>query len=151
MKIQYLLTPLLVFLTALAGGLITGQGMAWYQTINLPGFTPAGWIIGLVWTILFILTIIAALIVYSRNKKTLVFTLFLIINLGLNVMWSQFFFGWHFLFESVIEAGFLAVSVLLLIIFALPKAKLAAALFLPYFLWVCFATFLTYNVWLLNR
>jgi len=37
MKLNYIIIPLIVFLVAFIGGLITSGGLeAWYQTINLP-------------------------------------------------------------------------------------------------------------------
>lgn len=154
MNANYLVIPAVTIITAVTGSFITGSGMAWYKIIKLPAWTPPGSVIGAVWTVIFILATISTLIVYnqlqpSKNLK-LILAIFLV-NAVLNVTWSLLFFGWHLIGPAVWEAGLLGLSVLALIVLIWPASILASLLLLPYFLWVCFATFLTYNVWLLNK
>lgn len=153
MKINYVIIPIVAFLVATIGGLITSGGMNWYQTINLPIWTPSGSIIGAIWTTIFILSAISALIVWNRfprgKRFSWIFITF-VINAFLNVFWSYLFFGQHLLFFAVIEAVLLGVSVIVLIILIRPISRLAAILLYPYAIWVAFATYLTYAVLLLN-
>ena len=154
MKPNYLLIPLATVATALGGSWLTSTGMSWYHQIHLPGWTPAGSVIGTVWTILFILATISALLIYNlipRGKKRRQIMWAFLINAVLNVLWSALFFGWHLLGSAIIEAAVLALSVLVLIVMAWPRSKAAAVMLIPYFAWVCFAAYLTYNVWSLNR
>ena len=65
MKLNYIIIPLIAFLTATIGSFFTGTGMDWYETINLPEWTPPGYIIGIVWTIIFVLTAVSALFVWK--------------------------------------------------------------------------------------
>lgn len=144
---------LAVIIVAAWGSRITAAGLAWYQTITLPSFTPPGSIIGIVWTILFILLALAGIIVFQKaaGRRALVFSLLLLINLVLNVFWSELFFGRGLIGAAMIEAAGLGLSVLALIITAWPVSRLAASMLIPYFLWVSFATYLTYSIWLLNH
>jgi tryptophan-rich sensory protein len=141
-------------LTALFGSLLTSGGMKWYKSIKLPFWTPPGSVIGAVWTILFILAAICALIVWNKfshdGRWQLIITIF-IFNAILNVFWSLLFFNQHWLAAATFESAALGLSVLALIILIWPGSTLAASLLIPYAAWVGFATFLTYTVWTLNK
>lgn len=153
-KPNYIIIPLITILVSVIGSFATSRGMDWYRTINLPEITPPGQFIGTVWTILFILATISALIVWNTAERTgnfkLIIALF-IANAILNVLWSYMFFGAHWIGPAVIEAGLLGLSVIMLIIFIWPVSKLAAGLLMPYAGWVAFATYLTYTIWQLNK
>ena len=156
MKINYIIIPLITILVALAGSLLTGWGMAWYHNLNLMSWTPSGMLIGIVWTILFILSTISVLIVYNQKDHNgdAIFWLTMIlfaINAALNIKWSFLFFTLHLLSLAVIEAFILGLSVVALILLIWPRSKLAAILLIPYAAWVFFATYLTYSIWLLNK
>jgi benzodiazapine receptor len=153
MRLNYIIIPLVTLATALLGGRLTSGGMGWYKSINLPTWTPPGAVIGAVWTVLFILAAISALLVWNRAPHDSLFWLIIaifIVNAVLNVAWSWLFFGQHLLGGAIIEAGVLGLSVAALIIFIWPVSFIAAILLVPYFVWVAFATFLTYKVWSLN-
>lgn len=155
MKPNYLIIPLITILTASLGSWLTNKGLlTWYQTIKLPVWTPAGSVIGTIWTVIFILSTISALIVWNRHylgKNFWLIIAFFLINTGLNVLWSFLFFEAHLIGPAIFEAGLLGLSVIILIILIWPLSIWTAILLLPYAFWVSFATYLTYSVWLLNR
>lgn len=152
-KLSYIAIPIIVFLTATIGSYFTGKGMDWYKTINLPGFTPPGWFIGLVWTIIFILFAFSALLFYKKGrerKNFWVIVLLFLINVSLNIFWSYLFFANQLIGAAAFEAFLLGISVIGLIILIWPISKLASALLFPYAGWVAFATFLNLYIWYLN-
>ncbi|MFA6215499.1 MAG: TspO/MBR family protein [Patescibacteria group bacterium] len=154
MKLNYLLIPLAVFAVGAWGSFITNGGLGWYSKIKLPSYTPAGSVIGTVWTVIFILTMISVLIVWNRHFDQKNFWLIIIlfaINGGLNIFWSYLFFGLHLLGPAAFEAGLLGLSVIALVILIWPFSLAAAILLLPYAGWVSFAAYLTYTIWNLNR
>jgi len=150
MKLNYIIIPLIAFLVATIGSFFTGTGMDWYETINLPSWTPPGYIIGIVWTIIFILTAISALIVWKKPRNWLIIIIFLI-NAFLNVFWSYLFFNQHLIGAAFFEAVILDITVFILIFLIWPLSKLASLLLLPYGLWTAFASFLTLVVWFMNK
>jgi len=156
MKINHILIPLCVLVVAIVGSMFTNGGMTWYKTIRLPSWTPSGNIIGAVWTILFILTACSALLFWNKSVIEhqgvfwVIISIF-IVNGILNALWSYLFFTRHAIGTSVYEAGTLALSVVALIVLIYPYALLSALLLIPYGAWALFATYLTYNVWLLNK
>jgi len=154
MKLNYFVIPLVTIITAITGSRITSQSAAWYKTIKIPGWTPPGSTIGLVWTIIFIISTVAALIVFNRatinQKFYLIFVMF-VINALLNVSWSYLFFGQHLILAAFFEALILDLSVIILIIAIWPISLTASLLLMPYAAWVTFASYLTYSIWLLNK
>jgi tryptophan-rich sensory protein len=154
MKWHFILIPSSVLAAALAGSFLTGGGMDWYKTIKLPSWTPPGSVIGAVWTAIFILTAISAILVWNKvpagSRFTWIVVIF-ILNGLLNIFWSYLFFNRHWLNAAIWEAGALDLSVIALIILIWPVSRSAAILLLPYTAWTTFATYLTYVVWSLNR
>jgi translocator protein len=154
-KIKYLIAVVAVFLVSFLGSLLTDQGMPWYNSLNLPEFTPEGSFIGIVWTIIFVLTLVSIILFLRNNsqKKELYFNAILtifVLNGALNIFWSALFFGWGLIFWSIVEMVFLNLTTLALILLLWKRNKLSSVLLWPYFLWVSFATYLAYSIWLLN-
>lgn len=154
-KLGYFIAILSVAAVSAIGGYITDKGMLWYEELNLPSFTPPGSFIGLVWSVIFLLSAISIILFlrHNKEKKEIRFNpilIFFIINGLLNILWSFVFFGQGLIFWSVIEMIALNLVNLILIILLWPENKLASVLLWPYFLWVTFATYLAYNIYLLN-
>ncbi|RZJ72627.1 MAG: tryptophan-rich sensory protein, partial [Flavobacterium sp.] len=106
-----------------------------------------------VWTTLYILIGIAAYLVWMKRDKIehLPRTIAIyFIQLILNLAWSFIFFYLH-------EIGFALFEIIILLMIIIANAitfykidKWAGILFIPYILWVSFASFLTYNIFILN-
>ena len=152
-KLNYLFIPLFVVITASAASYFADVGRAWYQTINLPQWTPSNSIMVLVWVTIFILSSISILIVwnkYSSQKSFGMIISLFVLNALLNVGWNILFFTQQQIGLAFFQAIILIANVILLIVLIWRFCPLAACLLFPYSLWVGFATVLTYNVWILN-
>jgi translocator protein len=152
-KANYLIIPLIAVFTAVIGGLFTSSGMDWYRALNLPAWTPPGAAIGAVWTIIYTLTVISALIVWNsfqRNTRFSAIIALFLLNAVLNAGWSWVFFARHQTGLAIFEAAALELTVLGLIFLIAPASVAAAALLFPYAAWTLFAAFLTYKVHSLN-
>ncbi len=154
LKPNYFLIPIFMIIVSLVGNWLTGRGIGWYKTIKLPSWTPPGLVIGTVWTIIFILAAISAIIFWNKtahdNHFWLVAAIF-VLNGILNIFWSYLFFNRHWLGAAAIEAGLLDLTVIVLIVLIWPVSRIASVLLFPYAGWVAFATYLTYIVWSLNK
>lgn len=153
LKINYLAIPLITIVTAFTGSFITSLGLGWYETIQRPTWTPSGEIISAVWTILFVLATISALLFWnakiSDDRRHLICGLF-VVNAFANITWSLLFFGNHLIGTAMLEAGFLGLETAGIILALWKISKSASILMIPYALWVFFATFLTYSIYVLN-
>lgn len=134
------------------GGLsawLTKSGMKAFETVNQPPLSPPMWLFPVVWTILFVLMGIASYLVVGKEGSAKALTLYAI-QLIFNFFWSIWFFnlGWYlfaFLWLLCLWGLILATMVLFYRI-----SKPAGYLLLPYLLWVTFAGYLNFGVYLCN-
>jgi benzodiazapine receptor len=124
----------------------------WYSTLTKPLLTPPNWVFGPVWTILFLLMGISLFLVWQKghNQKTKLPLAIFIGQLILNLAWSLVFFGQNSPGGGLIIIIALWSAILLNIITFYRVQKLAAYLLFPYLLWVSFALYLNYGIWLFN-
>jgi tryptophan-rich sensory protein len=125
----------------------------WYVTLNKPSFNPPNWLFPPVWTTLFILMGIAAYLVWLKRKEVQYFTrtvAIYLIQLVLNVMWSFLFFYAHEIGLALFEIIALLLVIIINAMVFYKIDKTAGLLFIPYILWVGFATILTYSIFSLN-
>ena len=143
-------------ITLIIGGLsalFTNMGMDNYRAAEKPALTPPEIVFPIVWTILFILMGIGAARVWlSPDSKHKVQGLRLyILQLTFNFIWSILFFNFQAYGFAFIWLIILWLLILLMIISFSKSDKLAAYLQIPYLLWVTFASYLNFMVWMLNR
>lgn len=135
-------------------GWLTREGVDFYNAmIEQPPLSPPSAVFPVVWGILFALMGIGAARVYrapASNARSMALLIFLI-QLAVNFFWSLIFFNLRrFALAFVWLLGLWAL--ILWMIFAFFKVdKLAAWLQIPYLLWVTFAAYLNFGVWMLNR
>jgi tryptophan-rich sensory protein len=72
------------------------------------------------------------------------------VQLVLNVLWSYLFFGLQAPFLALIEVVLLWIAILMTIAAFNRVSVPAAILLVPYLLWVSFAAYLTYGIYILN-
>jgi translocator protein len=141
-------------LAGVIGSLFTASSVTtWYTTLDKPWFTPPGSIISAVWIILFALMGLSLFLIWqkgisSTNSKIAlgVFACQLLVN----ILWSYAFFGLQSPLAAIIVIVFLWLLILQCIIRFWHISKYAAMLLVPYILWVSFAAFLNYTLWMLN-
>ncbi len=123
----------------------------WYATLNKPVFSPPNWVFGPAWTILYILMGISLYLVWtSRFKlKQNAFNLFFV-QLGLNVLWSIFFFGMKNPILALVDIVALWLAIFLTIKSFYRINRSAGNLLIPYLLWVSFAAVLNLAIVMLN-
>ena len=124
----------------------------WYQSISKPSWNPPSWVFGPVWTILYTMMGFAAWTVwkqYGFKKAGAALTLFFI-QLVLNGLWSQIFFGMQQIGWAFAEIVVLLAAIIFTTMLFFKKSKLAGWLMAPYIAWVSFATVLNGAIWWLN-
>ena len=132
--------------------LLTMGNMDIYSEINTPPLSPPAILFPIVWTILYILMGVSAALVYKSNdlEKSTALT-FWAIQLAVNFFWSPIFFNMRAFFFSFIWLVILDVLVVVMIVLFHRISPLAAWLELPYLIWILFATYLNFSIFLLNR
>ncbi len=134
--------------------------MNWYDMLYKPALNPPNWIFSPAWTILYILMGIAAFLVWSSYakaseglaKKQIKIALGVFgIQLFLNIIWSIIFFTFHSPFWALVDLIALWLAIVITIFYFYKISKPAAWLLIPYILWVTFAGYLNYSIWVLNQ
>jgi benzodiazapine receptor len=135
------------------GGIFTiAEIPTWYAGLNKPSFNPPNWIFGPMWTTLYVLMGISFYLIWKRPislERSLAIRLF-IIQFILNFCWSILFFSMHQIGRAFAEIITMWVFILLTIIQFRKLSPTAAALLIPYLLWVSFASILNGSIWQLN-
>lgn len=154
MKAMKLIASLVIsFAAGAIGSIATMPNIpTWYAGLEKPFLNPPNFVFGPVWTILYILIAISLYLVWtqkSTKSKALAYGAFAA-QMILNALWSFVFFGLHLPALAVVVIVLLLVAIVLTIMSFYRFSKPAAYLLVPYLLWVCFATYLTVGVALLN-
>lgn len=152
--IVFIYSLFICYLAAFIGSIFTSQSIPlWYSSLNKPFFNPPNWLFAPVWTILYFLMAICIFMLLtskSKNKIRNYLISIFYIQLFVNTLWSIFFFGLRSPFLGII----VIVLLLLLIIHFFLKSykfnKIISYLFIPYILWVSFATILNMAILILN-
>lgn len=149
----YLFWILLAEGVGILAGLLTRDATAIYaNTINKPPLAPPAVVFPIVWTILYALMGIGAARVAispNRDPEDIALNLF-VIQLIVNFFWSFFFFNAQAFGFAAIWLVLLWVLVLLMIIAFWKVDRLAAWLQIPYLIWLTFAAYLNFAVFLFN-
>jgi translocator protein len=134
------------------GGLATELG-PWYRALKQPWWQPPDWAFGPAWSVIYLLTAIAAVRVWLRAqapRERALWLAALAANGAINVFWSWLFFKARRPDWALAEVVLLWLSIVLLIVLARRHDAIAALLLVPYLLWVAFAASLNLAVVRLN-
>ncbi|MDD5606353.1 MAG: tryptophan-rich sensory protein [Candidatus Pacebacteria bacterium] len=132
------------------GSLFTASSLNnWYLYLNKPSFNPPNWIFGPAWTLLYLLMGLAFYFIWKKGYCKKCFYIYFI-QLFLNFLWSFLFFTLQNPLLAFLNIIVLWLAILLCIIWFYKVSKIAAYLFIPYILWVSFASILNLFIIILN-
>jgi len=144
-----------VFLVAAAGSYLIYESMKteFYDTLEKPVWAPPSSTISLIWIILYFIISFATYMSYlygtSTERKTLLWIFG--IQLALNFLWSYTFFH----LKNPRAARIIILLLLCMIIiqgsYMHSLDQTSGYFFIPYFLWVCFAAYLNFEIVRLNQ
>ena len=122
-----------------------------YDTLNKPPLAPPGIVFSIVWTILYLLMGISSYIISKSNSeyKKAAINIYLL-SLIFNFIWSPIFFN-H---RSFLLSLFIIVLLILLVLGTIriydKINKVAAALMIPYLIWLFVAFYLNAGIIVFN-
>lgn len=140
------LLPALVLVTSIIGSIanINITSDSWYDELIKSSLNPPGFVFGIVWPILYLLM---AIVSFQASEK--IWKLF-ILQLILNAAWSWIFFYFQAPIIALLDIVFLLVINLKILSQLRLLSTLLFSLYLPYLLWLFFATFLNISIIYLN-
>ena len=123
-----------------------------YQQLARPEWAPPPSVFGPVWTALYVLMGTAAWLVWRERGfagARLALGLYLV-HLVFNAAWTGIFFGLEAPGWALAEILLLLAMIIALVALFYRVRVAAGVLLVPYLLWVCYATALTYALWRMN-
>ncbi len=156
MKIQWKKLLICLGIPLAVGGLsaLVSGGMESFRYLRQPPLSPPGWVFPVVWSILYLLMGYASYRVLTgggapeKIKRSLILYG---IQLALNFLWSPVFFGLHWYLAAFVILVAMWVFIYLTIKAFSELDEIAGDLLIPYILWVTFAGYLNFGVYLLNK
>ncbi|MBP1582024.1 MAG: tryptophan-rich sensory protein [Oscillospiraceae bacterium] len=148
---RFLICLLLPLAVGGLSSLLTYKSMEMYGQLRQPLLAPPGWVFPVAWTILYLLMGFGCWLILDRppKERRVALTLYAV-QLLLNFCWPLLFFN-----EQQFLPAFLLLLALLLVVILMTAAfwrlrKLAGWLQIPYCLWLAFALYLNWSIFLLN-
>ena len=132
----------LTFLLASSANIVIGDN-SWYQSVEKSSLTPAPYVFGIVWPILYFLM---GVVSYYKSPKIYYLYIF---QLLLNGSWSWLFFYFNLPLIALIDI-YLLIVINCLIQQKLITDKVLFFIYLPYLLWILYASYLNLIIVLLN-
>lgn len=125
----------------------------WYYSLAKPDNQPPTWVFAPIWIFLYILMTAAFILVLVSPFRLLscFAIIFFVAQLIVNLQWGPVFFKEHNLRKAFLISVLLTILVFLTMLIFFHVSKLAGIMFLPYFLWCCFATYLMFEILELNE
>jgi len=135
-----------VILALIVGGLASSNTAddIWYQQLIKSPLNPPGYVFGIVWPILYFLMSISAYRTFTETRN-----LFLI-QLLFNALWSWLFFAFQMPFVALLNIWLLIYLNIKLTLKMFYQDKISGILFIPYVLWLFFASYLNLFIVLNN-
>ena len=121
-----------------------------YGSLNKPPLAPPGILFSIIWPILYVLMGISYGILKSKKLVDSKISIVYYVQLGINALWSTFFFLLKWKLFSFIWILVLDVIVIYMIVLFYKKNKVAGILQVPYLLWILFASYLNIAIYVLN-
>lgn len=135
--------------------LLTAGNMNIYSEIVKPPLSPPSVLFPIVWTLLYILMGVGAAMIYLQRDENPEAVRNALITYGIslffNFFWSIIFFNMQAYLFAFVWIILLWISILATILQYRKINPLAAALQIPYLLWVTFAAYLNLAIFVLNR
>lgn len=143
---------LITFAAAGIGAVASANAGAFYEKLSQPEWAPPASLFGPVWTLLYILIAIAAWLVWKDTgfRGASLALSMMIVQLAANALWTWIFFAWHRGALAFVEIIVLWILIVITMILFWRVRPVAGVLFVPYLLWVTFASALTYSMWQRN-
>ena len=131
-------------------GTITSSSIQ-YNTLIKPILAPPGILFPIVWTILYVLMGISYAILDSKSLINSEINFIYYLQLFVNAMWSIIFFTFEWRLFAFIWILILILLVIMMIVKFYNQNKIAGLLQIPYLIWLIFASYLNFAIYILNR
>lgn len=151
-KLQIIIPILVCFLVGFISSRFQESAITnWYPNLDKSDLTPPNIVFPIVWSVLYLFMGISVGLILNinhRRRKTLIRVF--ILQLLLNFLWSISFFYFQSPMAGIVIIVLLEIAIIYYTLRVYPVHKISALLFIPYVLWVSFATYLNFYILLYN-
>lgn len=143
---------LVVFFMLVAAAALFGTQFKpgdWYAGLIKPAWTLPNWVFGPVWTVLYVMITLAGWLTWRTSDRSYALAAWGV-ALVLNASWSWLFFGRQAVGLALVDIVTLWWAISFFILAARTKNSVTSLLFVPYLLWVSYATALNFAIWRSN-
>ena len=151
-KLGFLLFPLLALAVGGLAGSLSRVGIETvYPMLLKSPLTPPGTVFPIVWVVLYVLMGLGmALVVRKGGPGTTRAAIAWSLQLALNFCWSLLFFGAGQFLAALLCLALMWFMIVVMMLAFHSVSRAAAWMQMPYLLWVSFAGYLNYMVWVMN-
>lgn len=151
----YVISCLIALAVGGVSAFLSRNGMDYYnEAVNKPFLSPPMWLFPVVWSILYILMGISSAVIFLKREENPVQAAAALriygLQLVINFFWSIIFFNLRNYLCAFIWLLLLLFVIIIMILQFKKISSAAAYLQIPYLIWVSFAGYLTWMVYLLN-
>ena len=151
-----ILIPILVgYCSSTISNLIAGIDVStYYSQLIKPGFSPPSFIFPIVWVILYTLMGVSSYKIMKKGYelyKVRDAMFYYWLQLFLNFIWSILFFGLDLRFTALVVIIILIIIVSIMVYKFSKLNKFSAYINTPYIVWLLYALFLNYFIWVINK
>ena len=122
----------------------------WYQTLYKSSLTPSGYVFGIVWPVLYVCLALVGYHIWQDKKSCFCLKIFFVLQMILNWSWTIIFFHCQALLLSWITIGLMILLTAILLANTYKNKPYITILLVPYFIWICFAFYLSVYIWIYN-
>lgn len=148
------LSLLLCLGVGMLGSLVTKPEIpTWYAGLVKPSWTPAPLAFPIVWSVLYALMAVSLWRLWDLETRSAARSkaiIWFLVQLALNALWSQVFFGWHNIQAALAIILGLLIAIAATMLAASRVERLAAWLLAPYLVWVAYAATINIGVVAMN-
>lgn len=148
---SWVVTIAFIAIVCLVGGIIGVNTLpdAWYQALNKAPWNPPNWVFGPVWFTLYVLIGIAGARTFLRAPTSPAMILWAL-QMLLNWAWSPIWFRLHAPWPAFVVIIAILALIIAFIATTWRSDRLSSWLFVPYAMWVAFASSLNLAIAVLN-
>lgn len=143
---ENILALLAIIITSMVIGSIMNCNQSWYESLTKPKKTPAPYVFGVVWTVLYFLLWVSYILNQQDTSLKVLFYLILIIQ----IVWAYVMYKQQNTMGAVIALIALNIVNIIYFIRYLQINTAYSFVVVPYLIWVLFATYLAYQFQTLN-
>ena len=121
----------------------------WYAALAKPEWTPPNWLFAPVWTVLYVMMAVAGWLVWRAEGLRATLAVWGV-QLALNAAWTWTMFDQHRIGAALVNILLLWLAICAFIFLSWNVSRWAAYSFVPYWIWVSYASALNFAIWRLS-